>query len=1291
MAVFNNILAGASGQAGGAGYEIERSLRFNSADSSYLSRGSFANSDTKTMTFSFWLKRSALTAQVATQYIFSGGSNGTIFFDSGNGDKLSFNLRGTSGTNFFTHTLAELRDVGAWYHIVVALDFGNATQSERFKCYINGVEQGMSATAYPNNAFHAGGTWYIGSYTGTQNYPSFYLADFHYVAGQALDPTDFGEFDDNGVWQPIEYAASGPNNGTTWSDSVTTADGESTSNTFDRLFDGSLSTVAANPDNTGADEASAITFTPTSPISYTNSVEVYHRGASGNAVGKASLNDGATVNCTLGQWNTIATGSGSITKIEMWIDPGTTSIGENAAAAIRVDGVTLIDGDTANIGANGFHLDFANGADLGNDVSGNNNDWTPNNLVGELQTGDLGMDVVTYTGNGSTQTISGLKFQPDLLWIKSRSAAYSHRLYDSIRGVSDALYPDLTDAEGASQGTNENLTSFTSDGFSLGAATGIDAINANTVTFVAWAWKAGGTPSSNTDGTITSSVSANTTYGFSIVSYTGNGTAGATIGHGLGVQPHMVIYKNRDSATDWVVGHVGADLLNAPDQKRLILNGTQVAVDDGGSYFNDTNPTSSVITLGNHQNVNENTKKHVGYFFAPVAGYSAFGSYTGNGSTTGPIVTTGFKPGWLMIKRSDSADSWQILDATRSPSNPADDHLFADLSNAEGSTASRGVDFLSNGFQLRGDNGGINASGGTYIYAAFAAGTPGEDLDLLFDSATNGTQEDTGAGGEVSGNYCTLNPLFSSTTLTNGNLDAEGPSNAWHIGRGTFAFPTSDKWYWEATVKGTSSASYAISVATASAANSVADFTTGTGYYGVVNNTGSTTNKVSNGTATTISTAAAWAQNDILMCAYDGATGKVWFGRNGTWYPPTSGGSAGNPGAGTNETMTASGTVFPAVHCYGTSGDMTVNFGQRPFAYSAPSGFKALCTTNLDDPTIADGSTAMDVALYTGNGSTQTISGLDFSPDFVWTKRRDGASSHGLFDVIRGATKWLGSNSTNSEQTYSDSLISFDSDGFTLGADTVWNGINQSSQTYVAWTWDAGTSTVSNTDGSITSSVRANASAGFSVVTATGSSSSSATVGHGLNAAPELIFVKLRVTAGNGFDQDWQVYHSSIGNTGGLKLNTTAATETSSAIWNNTSPTSTTFSIGASSRYDGNFVAYCFTPVEGYSAFGSYTGNGSTNGPFVYTGFRPRWIMTKRTDATGEWWISDSARDTYNAASTFLWAQSSGAEVSSTSYDYDILSNGFKLKTTYADRNASGGTFVYAAFAENPFKTARAR
>jgi hypothetical protein len=302
-------------------------------------------------------------------------------------------------------------------------------------------------------------------------------------------------------------------------------------------------------------------------------------------------------------------------------------------------------------------------------------------------------------------------------------------------------------------------------------------------------------------------------------------------------------------------------------------------------------------------------------------------------------------------------------------------------------------------------------------------------------------------------------------------------------------------------------------------------------------------------------------------------------------------------------------------------GITALNFGQRPFAYTAPSGFKALCTTNLPEPTIADGSTVMDVALYTGNGSTQTISGLNFSSagqtGLVWIKSRSSGTWHNLTDAVRGVNKSLFSNSTIAETAVTDIVTALSSTGFTLGADANADGTNISGASYAAWCWASPTSTSTNTEGSITSQVRANASAGFSVVTYTGAGSTSSTIGHGLGVAPSFIIAKARTTASQV--NSWRCYHRSLGATQYLTLNATDAAGTFTD-WANTSPTSTLFYVGGTNttfpvNESGiNYVAYCFAPVAGYSSFGSYTGNGSTDGPFVYTGFRPRWILYKRTD-----------------------------------------------------------------------------
>ena len=308
----------------------------------------------------------------------------------------------------------------------------------------------------------------------------------------------------------------------------------------------------------------------------------------------------------------------------------------------------------------------------------------------------------------------------------------------------------------------------------------------------------------------------------------------------------------------------------------------------------------------------------------------------------------------------------------------------------------------------------------------------------------------------------------------------------------------------------------------------------------------------------------------------------------------------------------------------------------------------------------------------------------------VWIKSRSGAYDHGLNDSNRGAGKFLFSNLTSAEGNYPTDFASFNSNGFTLGTGT---GVvtNNSGSTYVGWQWKAGGTAVSNTAGTITSSVSANTTAGFSVVTYTGTGAN-ATVGHGLGVAPGMVIIKSRSVATN-----WIVYHSSVAATAHLVLNLTDAAYTDVAF-NNTAPTSSVFSIGPAGYSVNNsaatYVAYCWAPVAGYSAFGSYTGNGSADGPFIYTGFRPRFLMIKRTDTAGNnWVILDTSRDTYNAAGLYLYPNLSAAEddYRASTGPIDILSNGLKQRSTLSNVNASGGTYIYACFAENPLRYANAR
>jgi hypothetical protein len=338
---------------------------------------------------------------------------------------------------------------------------------------------------------------------------------------------------------------------------------------------------------------------------------------------------------------------------------------------------------------------------------------------------------------------------------------------------------------------------------------------------------------------------------------------------------------------------------------------------------------------------------------------------------------------------------------------------------------------------------------------------------------------------------------------------------------------------------------------------------------------------------------------------------------------------------------------------------------------------------------IPDGRTVMAATLYTGTGATQTINnsanGVSFQPDLVWVKGRSGATDHAWYDAVRGVQKQLESNTTTAETTETTGLTAFGTTGFTIGALAQ---MNTNAATYVGWQWNAGGSTVTNTSGTISAQVRANATAGFSVVTYTGTGAN-ATVGHGLGVAPKMLIVKKRSSATSS---NWMVWHISIGTGFVLNLNSTGAA--GSTYWNNTAPTSTVFSLDSNANYNSNtdtFVAYCFAEVAGYSAFGSYTGNGSADGPFVYLGFRPRWVMVKNTTNSAgatNWVMQDSSRNGFNPNKT-IYANASSAEDSSAYFD--ILSNGFKVRDTFRDANTSGDTYIYACFAENPFKYANAR
>ena len=662
-------------------------------------------------------------------------------------------------------------------------------------------------------------------------------------------------------------------------------------------------------------------------------------------------------------------------------------------------------------------------------------------------------------------------------------------------------------------------------------------------------------------------------------------------------------------------------------------------------------------------------------------------------------------------------------------------------------------------------------------------------------------------------NFPTWHPLYTSdqtggtTAYSNGNLKLNtttgGTGSLYPFGFTTFG-ARSGKWYAEFKCDTNS-------VAVGVANTGQLDSDVSGNPYGAYANTSiiyTARGKVRTNDSNLSSSMPTYASGDIIGVALDLDNNKIYFHKNGTYI------NSGDPNTSSNGFTLGSlpsGKSGDFVFSCGSDGVVSIgvfaNLGQQAFSYTQPTDYKKLNSANLSDPTILLPNEHFDTLLYTGNGGTQSITGLNFQPDWVWIKARSTSNWHFLFDAVRGVNRFLFSNQTALENgggaNPDTSLTAFNSDGFSLGADpspSSSSGFNVNSATHVAWNWNAGdtdgktyivkvvsdsgnkyrfddfgTSAVtldlaeggtyifdqsdssnnghplrfsttsngthgggseyttgvttsgtpgysgaftqivvaasaptlyyyctnhsgmggqantnsslgsSNFDGTLQATVKANQTAGFSIGTFTAQSSGSATVGHGLNVAPDFILTKSR-TVGGG---QWYVYHQDIGQNGWLNLNSDAAATTGNSVVWNPAPTSSVFTYGSGLVNTQNIVFYAFSEVAGYSKFGSYTGNGSTDGTFVFLGFRPAWVMIRRTDSSAYWVIHDSKRDPINPNDEDLYANRSDSTV--TTLRHDFLSNGFKLRTSTVYVNANNSTYVYLAFAESPFKNARAR
>ena len=1230
-------------------YQISRSLRFNSADSAYLNRTPSVEGNRKIWTWSGWMKRASISGD---QIIFSAGVSDTartlIYFD---GTSSTFFFINNTGSGYFGRYLnAAFRDTSSWYHIIVSVDTNQATSSNRIKFYINGALQASTAagggdmpdvsTFVNNTNAHAIGR---NPYDST-GHVNGYLTEINFIDGQALTPSSFGETDaTTGRWKAKAFSGNYGTNGfyLKFADNSSTAalgtDSSGNGNTW-TTNNLSVTPGAGNdsltdsPSNYGAISTTLVNDT------YQISKSLRFNSADSAYVSKTYASGTAATTLTISCWikrsslsttsSIFASRSGNtVVQLEFASDDKLSFVGTNSAGSITMNIKTsdifrdvaawyhlVLLVDTTQATASDRVKIYVNGSQITSFTTSTypaqNSTYaifgaTEHSLGGRLLVGS-GVDayfsgylteIIGIDGQALTPSSFGTRDINTYLW--------KPKAYTGTYGT-NGFYLNFSDSSGTTSTTlgkdqagSNNWTPSGTPGFSVSAGPGNDSL-----------------------------VDSPTYYG------TDTGVGGEARGDYATLNPLVSAHTYSNGNLDVVLSTTGVTSIPSTVSTLGVSSGkwyfefTPTALNTGCLIGITATPASNVYPGGNSSSY--------GYYSADGNKFnSASGTAYGNSFTVNDIIGIAFD--------IDGGKIWFAKNGTwQASGNPASG------TNAAFTSIASGTYFSS----MHKDTAGAANASGTFNFGQrpFIHAAPSG-----FRALRDYNKLPTPTGGEVRGNYCTLNPLAVpyTGTISNGNLEYSKTNTGIPSARGSIYVKTG-KWYCEVKLTATSDV-IGVTIGIMSPSS--------TGYVGFSANSYAyrgSGSKFNNDTST--SYGASYSVGDVIGVALDMDAGTLTFYKNGV-----SQGLAFS---------SLSGEFTIGAGWYGTAGTayFEANFGQRSWAYDAPFGFMPLCTTLLPQPIIQKPSSYMDVLTYTGNGGTQTISGLNFSPDLVWLKSRSSASWwHILVDSVRGAGRTLSSNATNAELgSGSDIVSSLNSNGFSLNVSPNETS-NENGTTYVAWAWDK------------------SPIAGMDVVSfASPSGTTQSTVAHNLGVAPKMIITKNRDTSAN----NWAVFHSSVCDTTSkfLQLNTTAALQTFATVWGASLPTSSVFGVtgGGVAASGVNCIAYCFAEIEGFSKFGSYIGNANSDGPFVYCGFRPKWILIKNSSAAGtNWVIWDSVRRTFNVIGEYLVANTSGAEASIVAVD--ILSNGFKIRDPNTFDNGNGNTIIFAAFSEAPFKYARAR